>query len=56
MFPVCDYRQGMAWILNLLTQLKDTRNYSATAISTLYKSVLRTLSLPQPTVFSTAVT
>jgi hypothetical protein len=28
---VCDYRRGMDWILNLLTPLGTTSNYSATA-------------------------
>jgi hypothetical protein len=27
----CDYRRGMDWILDLLTQLGTTSNYSATA-------------------------
>jgi hypothetical protein len=30
-FNVYDYRRGMDWILDLLTQLATTSNYSATA-------------------------
>jgi hypothetical protein len=42
-FGMCDARQGMNWILDLLTQLVNTNNYDIITISTLYNSLLHTL-------------
>jgi hypothetical protein len=39
---VCDYRRGMDWILDLLTQLGTTSNY--TAIANLHTSQITTVS------------
>jgi hypothetical protein len=39
MYLGCDYRQGMDWGMDLLTQLETTSNYSVIAIYTLYKSL-----------------
>jgi hypothetical protein len=53
MFQGCDYRWDMDWILDLLTQLGTTTNYSAIAdLHTLHIIAANTKSFPARSVFN----